>query len=241
MGTSYSYGEIRYDDADIGADTFVDTSFMRDVTDTALHKADEAAQVRLHWMAPPAALWSGTNTAHSAIYGDLAGGGMRLGTGTDGQWYLFPVRAYYNPKLRADGSGYKLRIRLAGCASDTGTVDFGVMVVPGRARHFAGWYGGDPGDGLGYPVADHRFTAVTATSPAWLTPTSGRDYVNIPVELVEAAYAVEPVWTTQLDVGGAATSVVTPTLSIVPYAQTRTEGVVPHLYGVHAAEFVGKT
>lgn len=80
--------------------------------------------------------------------------------------------------------------------------------------------------------------ACSSTSAAWLT-SDGTDYVSIPAILIEAAYAREPGYTTETHIGATPTTLVIPTLRIIPLASSRTAGVVPHLYGLHAAEVVG--
>lgn len=229
MGTSGSSGEILYDHADLGADRFVDTALMRDCLDTALHKADQAGQVRLQWC--------GTikGDVYSTIYGDDdTSGALREGTADDPVWYFFPLRGVYVPKLRADGSGYPLRVRVGGCASGAGTVDFGIAVLPGRAS--TGWlYSG------GSPTYRKTFMGVTSTTAAWLTPDDGSNLLQVPSSLVEEGYRLETLQATKVDIGGADTVVTIPTLQVVVFGQSRTAGVVPRLWAAHASEYVGQT
>lgn len=228
MGTSSSAGEIRYAHADLGADRFVDTALMRDCLDTALHKADEAGQVRLHHMGQI------KGPSYTDIYGDQSEGELLEGTEDDPVWYFFPIRARYAPKLRADGSGYPLRVRVAGYASGAGTVDFGIAVVPGGASTGVLAYGDAP-------LWRKTFMGITATSTAWLTPDDGSNLLQVPASLVEEGYRLEPRWSTNVDIGGAATTLVIPTLMVVVFGASRTAGVVPRLTAAHAAEHVGET
>lgn len=240
MSTSLSSGEIRYSYAELGADRAVSTALMRDVIDTALHKADQAAQVRLNWVAPAAAVWTAGGEPHVSIYGDQEAGGLDTSTEDVPLWYRFGVRSFYAPKVRAGGQGYQLRIRLAGASSDGGTVNFAVIVQPGRASTLGTFYGMDPASGT-VPVAIKRYSGITATTPSYLTPDDGLHVLTIPRVLIDAAYALESAYTTDVDLGGAETAVVIPSLTIVPIALTLTADTVPVLYACHAAEFVGET
>lgn len=244
MATSNSAGEILWSDTELGADRFVDTMLMRDMVDSALHKCDEAGQVRIAWMAPSGTVWpAGGATRYEAIYGDGTAGAIdNLGTDDQPFWYNFGLTFRYAPKVRADGRGYRLRIYMAGACSGAGTCDFGVVVLAGNISG-RGWtfFGGTPTDGTaGYPVAFQSWSGVTSTSAAWLT-SDGNDYISIPSAMIEHAYSTEPSYPTNIEIGGAATTLVMPSLKVVPLASTRTEGVVPHLYALYAAETVGDT
>jgi hypothetical protein len=229
MGTSLGAGEIRYDHADLGADRFVDTALMRDAVDTALHKADEAGQVRLHYVSE-----SKAPATYLTIYGNGEAGALDTGTEDDPVWYLFPLRARYLPKLRADGRAYPLRVRLAGAASGSGTVDFGIVVMPASAPTLGGFWGDAP-------AWTKLYSGVTSTSAAWLTPDDSSNLLTIPSSIVEEAYRLEAAITTKTDIGGDPTAVVAPALVIYVLGATRTGGVVPRLYAAHAAEHVGET
>lgn len=243
MGTSLSAGEILYDFSELAADRFVDTALMRDLVDTALHKADEFGQVRLHWAAPKSTVWVENNDPFDVITGgDRTTDSLDVGSAEAPIWYFFGARSFYCPKVRADGSGYKLRVYMAGCSSDGGEVDFGMLVMPGRARNAWLTWGGTPGDGsTGYPVAAKLFSGITSTTPAKLTPDDASNILTVSSAMIEAAYRLESVTSTLVDIGGAPTSIIMPTLEVIPFAQTLNSGTVPRLYLANAAEFVGQT
>ncbi len=243
MATSESVGEIRTSAIELGADRFVDTMLARDLVDSALHKCDEAGQARIAWVAPSSTVWpAGGATPYEAIYGDQADGDLLLGTEGAPWWYSFGLGFRYAPKVRFDGRGYRLRIRIAGACSSAGTVDFIVVVMAG-AVYGAGYYyaGGDPGDGTdGSTVGVRRYSGITSTTPAWLTPDGGgADYISLPATMIEEGYRTNPSYPTRLDIGGAPTTLIIPTIKILVLGSSRTEGVRPQLHGFYAAETVG--
>ena len=236
MGTSTAGGEIRFDPAELGEDRFVDTGLARDFVDTLLHKADQAAQCRANWVAPVAGLWSASSDPHVVPRGDdgtedsLDEGG----TGTDEQrYYFFGMRAVFPPKIRANGAGYKIVVRLGGASSDGGTVDFGVAVLPKDTLPSLLGYASDT-------PFDRILTAgVTSTTPAWLTPDGGSYVLDVSARLIEAAAAGGAGFRTLDDVGGSEITTVIPELVVVPFGQTRAAGTSPQVFGFWAQEFVG--
>lgn len=240
MSTSETDGEILFDASQLGADRAVDTVLWRDAVNTALHKADQAAQVRMCWVAPSEAAWSHEHARWQQIYGDGIDGAMRTGTDESPAWYYFGLRAVYAPKLRADERGYSLRVRLAGCTSvEDSAMDFAIAVMPGRAASAFGWSGAAPGEGTPWPVAIKTFTGITSPTPAWLTPDDSSDVLSISRELVEWGARLESAWPTLTDLGGAPTLVIAPTLSIMVLGQRRGDLGRPRLYAAYAAEYVG--
>lgn len=135
--------------------------------------------------------------------------------------------------LRADGSSYRLRVRLAGASSDnTNAVRFraviGAPLVVSR---------------LVATATDSNFLTATTTSStrAWLTGASAGTaaYTTmITMSAEEVADAVVSV-STPVDIAGAGRSVAQALVTLAVYGQTANVAATPILGGVYAAEWVG--
>lgn len=135
--------------------------------------------------------------------------------------------------LRADGSAYKLRIRIAGASSDNATaVRFRAVV-------------GSPlvVSRLVTSATDSAFLTATTTSStgAWLTGASnGSNAYTTMIEMTpdEVADAIVTVGT-PVDIAGADRGVAQALVTLAVYGQTANVASTPQLHGVYAAEWVG--
>jgi hypothetical protein len=135
--------------------------------------------------------------------------------------------------LRADGSPYRLRIRIAGASSDnTNAVRFRAVLA------YAPVLGRRAVD-----AADHVFLTATTTSStaAWLTGAtqgSAADTTIITLAGTAAAEAIT-ITSTPADIGGAGRAVSQCIVTLAVYGQTANVAATPRLHGVYAAEWVG--
>lgn len=233
MSTSQFQGVILYDPGDLDTDEPLDTVLVRDeIIDSALHKADEAGQVRCSWVAinPTIAPVSSLAPLHLPYDDDTM-----TAAGAD-RWWDFAWRGGFDAKIKADRSGYRLPIMIAG-ASDTGVgggMDFAVVVGPAPLTVFDVDI-----DAPSSRVAVATVTGVTSTSPAWLTLDSGLTYIDVPATLIEAARASTPPEATLTDIGGDPTTVQTARLEIMVCGRFKTTGEKPVFYGLRVAEYIG--
>lgn len=236
MSTSQFQGVILYDPGDLDTDEPLDTVLVRDeVIDSALHKADEAAQVRASWVAidPTVATVAALAPMHLPYDDDTM---LGLGPGDlIGRWWDYAWRGGYDAKIKSDRSGYRLRIWLGG-ASDTGAADGADFAVVIGAPPLALDVDIDsPSDAVVVATA----SSVTSTTPAWLTLDSGLSYVDVPAALIERALARTPPQATLTDIGGDPTTVQTVRLEIMVCGRFKGVAERPVLYGVHVAEYIG--
>lgn len=236
MSTSDLEGVTPFDPSIYAADEPVGAARVRDeLVNTALHLADEAAQVRYAWVAVNGALQVGNEAPHAEIEAvsalDVASG---YDPGESGQrWYLFGEGVSYAPKIKAGGTPYPLRIHVAGASSGGDRVDFGVVVAPRNAPQLQATWGDTP------QGAVKKWGGITSTSAAWLTPDDGTSLLEIDKRIVEEALALEPSWSTLTDIGGNRTSVRLPLLQVKPFGQTWNAASVPELHGLVIAEVIG--
>jgi hypothetical protein len=225
MATSPHQGTILYDNSDFNTDEPVDTALVRDaLVGSLLHKADEVAQVRACWVALANGLISSYD--EFLVIQDVHGS-LQVASADVPQWYGFPVRVRFAPKIKADGTGYRLRCRLRGASSGGHRVDFAIAVAPKRAPEFWGeqWFG---------PVK--YYTNKTNTSAAWLSADDGTNYLDISADVVAAGIET---WSTFEDIGGDPCSVQVCTLEAIIVAQTFNAGSEPRLHGYLIAEYIG--
>lgn len=227
MSTSVHHGVYLYEPAAFGADRFVDTALARDgVVNSALHKADSAAQPRCSWMASPEALWTVDSNPWLVPFGDAAG------TLTAATWYPFPLRIGYCPKVRASGKGYRLRVQIAGRSSAGDDCDFQVIVAPQHGRLWEFY-------GVPDPAWDTKiYSDVTSTTIAALTPDDGVRWMDINVRTVDEALERES-WDTLTDISGSLVGVRAPMLEVNVLARTADTDSTPELHGVSVAEVIG--
>jgi hypothetical protein len=229
MSTSAFGGSILYDPADVGADRYCDAAIIRDgVANSALHKADSAAQHRAVWVAGVEALWSADSDPWLVPSGDLSALALR-----DGVWYTMPLRGAYAPKVRASGAAYRLRVWLAGRSSDGGAVDFLVMVSPRSTRSHFVTFGGDPI----WPFK--TYSGITSTTIAELTADDATRILDVPKSVVDASLGLET-WSTLTDLGGVPIGLRVPMLEVVVMARRVGAGsTLPELHGVAVEEVIG--
>lgn len=185
------------------------------------HYADEAAQARVNWCLPRSVV-SGGQGYLLPVAGTVIAG------------FLYSFRSWTFPIcLRASGRSYRMRIRISGSTGGSGNATFYATLTPGEIPL------GLAGTWL---VDDSTFSATTAgTGAAWLTGASLGDgayttMVELRPDQTVACYRN----LTDLDVlAGEFRGVLVPVVTLTVYGVTDTNGVIPKLYAVYAAEYVG--
>lgn len=213
MSTSQHQRVALYDPAALEGGEPVDATFVRDeLIDSTQHKADEAAQPVMSWM-------------------QIAGRDPLRPVSEEGieNWMPFPIRGGYNPRVKANGEGYRLRIRLLvarEAGSSPGPVSFAVTVGPA---------------GIG-PADIHRRDTVTVTdvgvtsnTPVW----SSIRYLDIPASIIAEARLRQSPIVTNVDLGGRTVTVQPPHLEVIVSGRALSGNSTPVLWGVHVAEFIG--
>lgn len=230
MGTSHTGGVIAYAAADLAADEPLDTVMVRDeVFGSALHKADQAAQVRASWTAIADALVA---TPEYLTVRDRSGTLIAEPVFLANRWYSFPLRPTWAPKVRTDGTGYRLRVQLAGCSSAGHRVDFRVAIGPRGIQAPDTLVTGGR-----LVVADA--SNITATTPAALALDSGNAWIDVPVSVIAAASEAHGSWSTLTDIGGTPITADVPMLEALVLGRTYNAGSEPRLYAFHVAEYIG--
>ena len=147
-------------------------------------------------------------------------------------WYQAAASQAFPLPLRADGSSYKIRVRLGGASSGGHAVKFAIVLAPvdGAAAIATA------------ANSDSVFITATTTSAtaAWLTGTSqgGSAYTTmIGLTAAEAAEYSRTV-DTPIDLAGVGSAVAQCLVNIVVFASTANTGSVPRLYGGSADEWV---
>lgn len=218
-GHSYWHARIRKPTAYPVADAAVDTIVARDhAINNVNHYADIMGQVRANWI------------TQSGAYIENDPGSSKLWRQ---MWYAgqFPI------SLLPDGSSYRVRVRVAGCAENASyLVRFAVTlcatnpgaiagVVPGTVATDAIW----------------RTGSITSTTPAWLTGTSDGDngWENmISMTATEAAACVRRT-ATVLDTNGVGVEVVQAMVHAVVWGYDDDVAHHARLYGVSLEEWPG--
>jgi len=231
MSTSSNRGALPFDPSIFGTDEPMGAARYRDeLHDSALHKADSIAQVRAAWIAPKASLVANNEVPETTIH---AGTDLTESTVGGSAWFAFGEGVVYCPKVKADGSGYPLRVNLAGASSGGDRVDFIVVVAPRREPALQEAWGSTP------TGTSKLYSDITSTSAAWLTPDDGTNILLIPKTLIDRAAALESSWSTLTDIGGNRTSVQMPLLQVAVFGQTRDTASDPELHGFVCAEYIG--
>jgi len=228
MSTSPHEGVYLYDPTEFGADRFVDTALTRDgVVNSALHKADSAAQPRATWAAPVTALW--TDEGNPFLTSSSEGSDPTVLTVDT--WYLLPFRAVYCPKINADGQAYRLRIGLGARSSAGHDCDFAVMVAPQGSAVFSlfGTLGNWP---------TKVYSDVTSTTVAMLTADDATRWMDPTQALTDQALSRET-WSTLTDIGGSSIAVRAPMLEVFVLAKTANVSSTPEVHLFTAAEVIG--
>ena len=227
MSTSPHEGVYLYDPADFGADRFVDTALTRDgVLNSALHKADSAAQPRGIWTAPVTALWTDESDPWLVPSGDLSNVALRADV-----WYLMPIKGVYCPKIRASGQAYRLRILIGGRSSAGHAVGFAVSVAPRGSQVFALF-----GTLAAWPTK--TYSAVVSTTVAMLQADDTNRILDPTQALTDQALERET-WSTLTDTGGDAIALRAPLLEINVFAKTVNVSSTPELHLFAWQEVIG--
>lgn len=185
------------------------------------HYADSMAQVRFAW-AP------GTSTYASKSYLTPRTTGVVVNT-----WYQIAASHAFPLPARADGTGYKIRVRLGGASSGGHAVKFAIVLAPvGSAQAV-----------VTASASDASFETATTTSAtaAWLTGASqGSGAYTTMVALSASEVGLYTRLTdTPVDLSGARSAVAQCLVNLVVFGSTANTGSVPRLYGVAAEEWIG--
>ncbi len=195
-----------------------DTVIMRDgVLNGLLHLADEYAQIRCNWCAvssPPNQGYRGITSGFTAD-----------------RWYRLGEFGKWPIQLRADGTPYKIRVRLAGMTNGTGTAKFGCAISP------PGW------DSFWAGSFDSIFhTATTSSGTAgWLTGSSQGSAAS--GTLVTLPIATDARWSRPVatldDLAGDPVSVTQAIATLTVFGQNNNASGDARIVAVHASEYVG--
>lgn len=229
MSTSPEGGAVLFDAAQFDADSPFDTALYRNaLLGTLLHKADELAQHHANWVAPDASLSDEPQT-------HLEPGVTAMEVASSGApaWYAYSLRALCAVAVNADGTGYPLRVGVAGRSSNGGRVDFGVVVAPAITRAEVASWGSSSSWGV------KTYSNITSTTAAWLTSDDASNMITLPKDLIDAAVAAYPAWPTLTDIGGDGITRRIAIVEVAPVAQTWSGTAVPELHGFHASAYIG--
>ncbi len=222
MPTSFHHGRLLQGNPPTQYDA-IGASNTRDfVVNNLLHYADIFAQVR--------AAMALTKSTYSGGQGSISG----YGSPDADVWYpILDVGPFPIP-LRADGSSYRLRIRIGGASSTGHAVKFLACLAPSATAAL----------GLANDIADDfQFETVTtsSTTHAWLTGASRGSEAWETQIVVPAIYAAAWTQTTDTldDLGGDAVSVDQCLVHLVILGSTANAASVPQLSGLYAAEWIG--
>jgi hypothetical protein len=147
-------------------------------------------------------------------------------------WYQITASEAFPVPLRADGSAYKLRVRIGGRSTAGHAVRFAFVLAPVLEAPRV----------LNTNATDSVFTtgSVTSTSVAWLTgasvATSHATLMQLTADEI-ARYTVRT--STPIDLGGARVELSQCLVNVVVYGRTANTGSEPELRAAFAAEWVG--
>jgi len=170
----------------------------------------------------------GTSTYASKSYLTPRTSGVVVDT-----WYQIMATRPWPISLRADGSSYKLRLRVGGASSGGHAVKFAVVLAPiENALEIVSASSTD---------ASFETTTTTSASAAWLTGASQGSGAYTTMVTLDAATAALYMRNTDtpVDLSGARSTVAQCLVALTIYGSTANTGSVPRLYGLHAQEFVG--
>lgn len=226
MSTSYHDGLVDFADALYGNDEDpVDAVVSRDgVANGLLHAADQMAQVRINWVGLDTGVANGQNTYITTDVADP----------TADLWYYMGSFEGWPLTLHADGTPYKLRIRLAAAAAGgSGNCRIRVVIAPTYPYALANLEA--PADSI------WESNDTTSSTPAWLGGLSQGSEADLTLVTVTRSEARS--WTQLVNVhnavGGADPSAVTQVL-VGAYIFGLTENSnVPRLHALHLSEYVG--
>ena len=226
MSTSISERIVRTDEGLYGdAGEYVDTVLMRRVVANNLHHAaDSMGQVRVnYWPAKP-------------FGGNLAGFAETDGIDEAGRWYLMggcPMGPW-PLTLRADGTPYRLVIRMAAAVSSgAGTADLRVIIAPSYSSALEGLTEDSDRVYLAANVSATSSTLVTGVSQG---DASSSTFLDVPRDLA-VSWIQE--WPTFDDVSGASpVSIQACMVSAWVFAKSTSTSAEPRLYGLHLHEYI---
>lgn len=229
MGTSiYDDGIVAIAPSLYGTDDdYMGAQTHRDAFHNLLHAADQYGQVRVNYHPWADAVDEGQDTFETIDASPTAGQWYQVGGSPFGHWPL---------TLRADGSGYRLRVRIGGeISAGPGTSTFRVIIRPlgplTRSQILED--------------ADHVFEATTSsTTPAYLSGTSQGDDASSTLLRVTARQA--SAWTfnqSAFDAVSSASPISVQQVLVAAhvYAKTSSGSSLPRLHALHIAEYVGST
>lgn len=230
MSTSYFDGIVDFGTALYGAGTDpMDTVIMRDgVANGLLHAADSMGQVRVCYHPIAVASAKPVHDSYETIDGSpVAGQWYALGAQPFGAWPL---------TLRADGTPYKLRIRVGISASvnNQNTITLRFVLAP-LGRQY------EERDRAADHVYQVSATASAVTSATWTAGTSQGSAASATLLTLDADTARSWIgFASTFDgVSGAAPVQVEQCL-VALYAFGRTSGTsLPRLHGLHLSEYIG--
>lgn len=215
--TSALAGRVLFAAALANGDDPLDTVLWRDcVLNNALHWADSAGQTLINW--------SATDPAYSG-----ATSPWRIAEPLNAdEWAPITPLGPLSLRVRRGVRPYRWRFRLAGASTMGDAIDLALVWGRTRAELLSKAEAGS-GDQV-------RWTGVTGTSPAWLTPDgSGVPYVD--VDPTAVLLALE---STVLDLSDDATRVGVWELAIGLYGRTTDKVSDPEVWALHVSEYVGE-
>jgi hypothetical protein len=214
MATSINRAFIRVTAGQASENDPCDAIIARDcIMNNAAHLADEAAQVRVKWLARTAAT---SGVASDEYLTARAADGAAYDWGHVVTFGPFPL------SVRADLYSYYMRVRLRGYYSGSSSTAYVALTFPG--------YTFNPTNSN---VAEF---SLASTTDGWVTPVGSNILRLIPSEVARATGA----FSAKDSVGGAETATAICWASIGVYA-TAASGTadVARITGIEAAEYVG--
>lgn len=212
MSTSLFEGLVRSQASRWSDYAPVDAAWSRAIMSNVMHSADSCGQVLVNWRVSPAHAVTRTLTQAST-------------------WYAVWMSAPLPIRLRGDGTGYPLRIRIRAARGVAGAIDLAVVVFGGRLSTDAGY----DAIAVGAPVAIDA--SLSGGMHAWRT-LSG-DTINLPSG---SAATTEFERSTRAEIGGAAVGVRYDAAKIAVFAKREAgSGATTSalISGLHAAEYIG--
>ena len=233
MPTSIHSGLVPFPAAAYGAAADpVSAAVVRDgIANGLLHAADSHGQVRVNYMPIAAARANGQDAFATIPAPPTPGQWYQVGAGPFGPWPL---------TLRADGTPYRLRLRVGVAASMTGDVELEIRVViaPADSRGTARALVDAPVDyvwGTTWKADD------TGTTPTWATGATRAEGFPTMLVLDAATAAAWTVNTSTYDAVSSASPVQVQQVLVAAhvFAKTADAERLPRLHALHIAEYVG--
>lgn len=212
MSTSLFEGLVRSQASQWSDYASADAAWSRSILQNVMHAADSCGQVLANWRTADANAVTRTLTQAST-------------------WYAVWTSAPLPIRLRGDGTGYPLRIRLRAARGVAGTVDLAVVVFGGRLSTDAGY----DAIAVGAPLAATASTS--SATHAWLT-------LSVPTINIASGSAstTEFERSTRAEIGGAAVGVRYDAATVAVFAKREAGSgatTTALISGIHAAEYIG--